>query len=86
MGLESVELVMAWERSFAISIPNDRAATLVTPKLAAIAIAEILEATGRATPEEEIARVIKITTLEISGMPENKYQMDGHFVRDFGLD
>lgn len=41
MGLDSVELVIAWEKEFSISIPNELAATLITPQIAAEAIEEI---------------------------------------------
>lgn len=86
MGLESVELVMAWERSFAISIPNNRAAILLTPALAADAVEEILAKEGRPLPFAEIERIIRNATLEVTGMNPEDHRREGKFVEDFGLD
>ncbi|RYD22522.1 MAG: hypothetical protein EOP88_07675 [Verrucomicrobiaceae bacterium] len=41
MGLDTVELLMSWEKEFDIQIPNATAAGLVTPRHAADAVAEI---------------------------------------------
>jgi acyl carrier protein len=86
MGLDCVELVITWEREFSISIPNDTASTLITPKLAADAIEKILLDEGRPLGRKQIEQVIKATTLEISGADSEDYSSDMEFVRDFGLD
>ena len=86
MGLDCVELVHTWEQEFSISIPNDAASKLVTPKLAAVAIEKILVNEGRPFGRKEIERVVKATTLEISGADAADYHADMEFVRDFGLD
>jgi hypothetical protein len=86
MGLETVELVITWERSFSISIPNSTAATLTTPTEAANAIDRLLAEEGRPLARAEIDRVIKATTLDIAGISESEYRLDGRFVEDFGLD
>ena len=86
MGLETVELVMSWEQAFSISIPNDLAATLVTPEKAADAIEDLLVNEGRKVSRFEIEKIIKTTTLEITGMRESAFRPDGRFVQDFGLD
>jgi len=86
MGLDTVELVMTWEREFSLSIPNGVAETLVTPEHAAVAIGKLLEQAGRPMSHEEIHRIIKQATLDISGLREHQYRRDGEFVRDFGLD
>lgn len=86
MGLDTVELVMTWERDFSLSIPNDIASTLVTPEAAASAIGELLSKEGRPMDPEEIHRIIKQGTLEVSSLPEHQYRRDGRFVEDFGLD
>lgn len=86
MGLDSVELVIAWEKEFSISIPNELAATLITPQIAAEAIEEILLSEGRAWDRELIERIIKETTLEISGLDPGDYDASSEFVRDMGLD
>lgn len=86
MGLESVELVMEWEREFTIKIPNHMAATLETPELAANAIEDILASEGRSMDRASIERIIRKTTLDISGMEPGDYRPEGKFVQDFGLD
>lgn len=86
MGLDTVELVMTWERDFSLSIPNDIAATFITPEGAADAIGALLSQAGRSMDSEEIHRIIKQATLEISGLREHQYRRDGRFVHDFGLD
>ncbi len=86
MGLETVELVVSWENAFAIAIPNSVAATLITPEAAAAAIERLLINEGRFLARSEIDHVIMQTTLEISGMKEMDYRVDGRFVQDFGLD
>lgn len=86
MGLETVELVIAWEKKFSISIPNELAATLITPRIAADAIEEILFNQGRAWDRESIEGIIKTTTLEVSGLDPADYHPCSEFVRDMGLD
>jgi hypothetical protein len=86
MGLDTVELVLSWEKEFDILIPNETAARLETPALAADAIAEILHSKGRNVDREMIDAVIRRTTLEATGMKEADYRRDGFFVKDFGLD
>ena len=86
MGLDSVELVMSWEREFEIRIPNGTAAGLVTPRDAADAIAEILQAAGRPAAREVIEEVIRTTTLDLTGLDPADYRQDGRFMEEFGLD
>lgn len=86
MGLEIVELVIAWEQAFGISIPNGTAAQLTTPEIAASEISRILHAHGRNIGMPEIHRIIKATTLEISGLPDGKYAVNLRFAQDFGMD
>jgi hypothetical protein len=42
MGLDSVEIVMAWEDAFGISIPNEEAFVLRTPRMAIDLICKML--------------------------------------------
>ena len=44
MGLDGVEMVMAWEEVFGITIGNDETATLITPRMAIDLIARKLGA------------------------------------------
>jgi hypothetical protein len=86
MGLDSVELVVSWEKAFAISIPDEIAAKLVTPDAAVTAISGLLADDGRAMTVPEIEEIIKMTTLRVTGVGESGYRGDGRFVEDFGLD
>lgn len=86
MGLECVELVIAWEREFSISIPDGVAATLITPAHAAKAIEQILVSVGKPMEVSTIEEIIRTTTLDISGMKSAQYRQDGRFCEDFGID
>lgn len=86
MGLDTGQLVMTWEKEFVIRIPNETTATLVTPRRATEAIAEILRTAGKPLDRETIDEVIRTTTLDLSGMKAAEYRVDGRFVQDFGLD
>lgn len=86
MGLETVELIVAWERAFGISIPDGTAAGLVTPEIAAKAICEILKAEGKSMSMPEIHRIIQETTLDITGLADGDYRVNQRFVEDRGMD
>lgn len=86
MGLDCVELVVLWEKAFSISIPNELAAMLTTPRLAADAIEEILVRQGRAMDRKTIEETIKTCTLEVSGLDSSSYDPSLEFVRDMGMD
>jgi hypothetical protein len=86
IGLETVELVVAWEQALGISIPNEICGKLQTPELAAREISAILLAEGKDVPMSEICGIIKATTLEITGLPEETYAEHLRFVEDLGLD
>lgn len=86
MGLEIVELVIAWEQAFGISIPDGTAEGLVTPEIAAREISRILHMEGKCLGMPEIHGIIKETTLEITGLPEARYATNLKFAEDFGMD
>ena len=50
MGLDGIELVMAWEDQFDISIPDKDASTLRTPRIAVDCISRLVRATDTTTP------------------------------------
>ncbi|MEM0897596.1 MAG: hypothetical protein AAGJ79_12010 [Verrucomicrobiota bacterium] len=86
MGLESVELVMAWEERFGIEIENPDAEKLVTPRDAAALIKRTLDGLGRPMPLPEIEEIVKETTIVQLGLKEEKFGFDLRFVQDMGYD
>jgi len=88
MGLESVELVMAWEEHFGIKVPNERAATWETPRLAILGIAELirLQPTARKWTPEQIERDVCEIIVEQIGIKRSEFTLDSYFIRDMGID
>ena len=86
MGMESVELVLAWEEDFDISIPDEAAATFDTPRDVGDYIERILISEGRALPREEVDRIIKVVVIEMLALPESIYGLDVKFVEEMGVD
>ena len=87
MGLESVELVMAWEEHFGIEIPTERAAEWLTPRLAIEDIAHLaqLKPEGRSWTREEIERDVCEIIVEQLGIARSSFTLDSHFIRDMGV-
>ncbi|QIF03160.1 hypothetical protein [Roseimicrobium sp. ORNL1] len=50
MGLDSVELVMAWEEGFGIAIPNEVAEGMITPAIVIDWISKRVGASGECNP------------------------------------
>lgn len=85
MGLETVELLISWEQEFDIAISDRAAATMFTPREAGDVIEQLLQSVGRPMDRSAIDRIIRSTTLEISGMNPDHYRPDGKFTEDFGM-
>jgi acyl carrier protein len=89
MGLESVELVMAWEEHFGIDIPNEVAAKMETPRGAIASIEKILQAGSllkRQWTHEEIERDVCEIIVEQIGIRRKDFTLDSYFIRDMGVD
>jgi acyl carrier protein len=88
MGLDSVELVMAWEEHFGIDVPNERAATWDTPRLAILGIADLirLQPSARKWTPEEIERDVCAIIVEQIAIERSDFTLDSHFIRDMGID
>lgn len=82
MGMEGVELVMAAEEEFGITITDDEAAKILTPRDFIDAVAEKVQ--GR-MPRSEVAILIKQIVIETLGIKESEYFEDADFVRDLGI-
>ena len=90
MGLDSVELVMAVEEEFGISIPDADAQKMLTPKevINFVESRRDLDSLPRPkgnTSRAEIAKTVKRLVIEQLGIPEAVYGEDKEFVRDLGM-
>jgi acyl carrier protein len=82
MGLDTVELVMAFEARFGLDIPDTVAAELVTPR----DVIDYLMANGAGggKSREEVARLVRQVIEEQTGTYD--FTEDSRFVEDMHLD
>ena len=90
MGLDSVELVMAVEEEFGISIPDADAQKMLTPKEVINFVESRRDLDSLPQPKgntsrAEIAKTVKRLVIEQLGIPEAVYGEDKEFVRDLGM-
>jgi hypothetical protein len=82
MGLDVVELVMAFEEEFGISIPDAEAPELTTPRKVTDYIVE--KVAGRGMSREQVAaRVRRVVEKQTATYD---FSDDDHFVYDMHLD
>ncbi len=90
MGLDAVELVVAVEEKFGITIPDAVAAQMITP---AIMISYVQEAVGQKSKElnetprwthEEVRKIVLQVIREQLGI--ETFRDTDEFVRDLGID
>ncbi len=89
MGLDAVDLVMAWEEVFEIEILDEEAAALITPRMAIDLIFKKLNAldfTGskRVWLYERVREGVRRIIREQLGVRD--FSDDDEFVKDLGLD
>ncbi len=82
MGLDTVELVMAFEEKFGVDIPDADTVELVTPR----AVTDYLMTTGAggAKSREEVARLVREIVEEQTGTRD--FTEDSRFIEDLHLD
>ena len=82
MGLDTVELVIAFEEKFGVSIPDADAAELATPR----DVTDYLMAAGAggARTRAEVARLVREVVEEETGSRD--FTEDSRFVQDLHLD
>jgi hypothetical protein len=82
MGLDTVELVMAFEERFGVSIPDAVAAELVTPRH----VIDYLMATGAGggRSREEVAQLVRQVIEKETAVYD--FTEDSRFVEDMHLD
>ncbi len=83
MGLDTVELAMAFEEEFAVDIPDAEAARMVTPRHVTD---YVLQHSPQTLNREEIVARVREITLEQLGLSPSSYDEDKGFVEDFGAD
>jgi acyl carrier protein len=89
MGLESVELVMAYEEEFGIGIADEVVEKLLTPRDAIDRITAMIHAGAstkfdRLTTRDQVRTLLRQITREQLGIGE--FSDDDEFVRDLGVD
>lgn len=86
MGLDAVELVMAFEEAFDLSIPDKDAENLIT--VGDVQSYIFRQTRGRADPpsEDEILDKLKIIISDILSVEPGQIQKDSKFVHDLGME
>ncbi len=86
MGLDTVELVMAFEEEFGIEVTNEVAEKMVSVRdVRDFVVAEIERHGGAVDPEDVLER-IRTVTMKISNVDRSTIHLDTKFVDDLGLD
>lgn len=86
MGLDTVELVMQVEKTFAITIPDHEAEKMVTVGALHDFVTQAVKADGRELDADHVWDQITEILTEDYGVPRAKITRDAGFIRDLGLD
>jgi acyl carrier protein len=86
MGLDSVELVMAWEDAFGLRFSRAEARGLSTVGDVVEFVAEKLRAEGRPRARNEVFEVVCAITVEQCGAPRAMLTVTTRFGEDLGVD
>ncbi len=89
MGLQSVELVMAFEEEFEVEIPDDEAERIVTVGEARDCIVGKLRARAEdpdAVDPEEVWSRIKAIVVDLIAVEPEEVAPDAAFIDDLGVD
>lgn len=86
MGLDSVELVMAFEEWFEIDIPNEVAERLVTIGDVTDHVTARLQAAGRPRDREAVLAMVCVITCDQLGTTLDELDESTRFVEDLGID
>ncbi|CAN5128298.1 hypothetical protein BH18ACI2_BH18ACI2_07570 [soil metagenome] len=82
MGLDTVELIMAFEEEFGIAIPDKDASELATPRQVTDYVMSKLA--GERITREQVAAAVRRIIEEQTDIYD--FTEDSHFVRDMHLD
>jgi acyl carrier protein len=81
MGLDGVELIMALEEGFGISLPDSEVIHLVTPKLVGDFIFDKLQKTDeKACQSQRAFYLLRKASMDIFGAPRNSIKPDTHLI------
>lgn len=86
MGLDSVELVMAFEDEFEIEFSNEVAARIRGVRDVVDHVATQLAAQGRPRDRDLVLAMVLVITADQIGVPLDRLSEDTQFVADLGLD
>lgn len=86
MGLDTVELIMQVEKTFAITIPDHEAEKMVTIGDMHDCVMRATVADGRALDSDQVWNQITEILAEDYGVPRVKISRKAAFIRDLGLD
>ena len=86
MGLDSVELVMDFEKEFHLEISDAAAVTMTTPRHVRDFVLAEYAREGRHADPEDVFRRIQSVTARIVALKPDKIGLDSHFIDDLGLD
>ena len=86
MGLDSVELVVRFEESLGITIPNAVAETLATPADVITFAMSKLQRLGHTPMRYHVAEIVRLVTIDQIRISPEQYREDARFVEDFGID
>ena len=86
MGLDTVELVMQVEKTFAITIPDHQAEKMVTVGDMHDFVMRATHADGRALDADQVWDQITEILAEDYGVPRAKITREAAVIRDLGLD
>ena len=86
MGLDSVELVMAFEDEFEIRIPDEVAAGMRSVRDVVDHVVAQLAAQGRARDRDLVLAMVYVITADQTGVALDRLHEDTQFVADLGID
>ena len=86
MGMESVELVLATEEKFGITIPDESASKIVTVGDLHLIIVRLLEAQGEEPDADQVFGQLKEIIVEQLGVKPDEVVPTARFVDDLKCD
>ena len=86
MGLDSVELIIRFEESLGITIPNSAAERLQTPANVIDFAMNELQRHGHAPMRYHVAEIVRLVTIDQIGINPEQYRENARFIEDFGID